>query len=415
MNKLCVDYPFELVESQRVSEKYDDYLYTPFVETADGFLKGRAVVTNTGIFPYLVDGKIENRLRTPEEVFKYESLESLKNVPLTDDHPPVALDSENIKTYQIGHLGSDIRVSQYYVSADIIITDADTIEKVKNGKVALSCGYFSDIEPISGRKWGGEYDSMQTNIRYNHVSIVDVGRAGDDARMHLDNAEQFICGLHAKDLKKPQDTQVDTKTDNKEAKMKIMLDNKEVDLSSDAAADIVLKIAKERDQLNSDKLDLQTQLNDAIGAKDTLKAQFDDVNTKLEAATSKYQALEDSIEARIAEEVKVRAEVLAVADRFKVQVDEGETVISIKKKIVLSQLDTKYHEETSAQMDTSDNYLKARYDSILQSTDHYEKTEQDNADKILPTPNVDSVEKELSLDEAKALSDKRAYRLETEE
>lgn len=418
--KLHIDSPFEIMESEKKSKEYDTFLYSSFVETPEGFLKGRAVVTNTGIFPYYVDGEIENRLRLPEHVFDEESLESLKGVPLTDNHPSVAVDSENIKDYQVGHLGTDVRISGYYVSADIIITDAATIEKVKDGKIALSCGYFSDIVHTSGYKWGQDYDSMQTNIRYNHVAIVDAGRAGEDARMYLDNAEEFICGLKAKNRKeKPQEDNTDTKTDEKETKMaKIMVDNKEVDLSADNAQDLVLSIVDARDVALKQVDTLQTQLDELkeIAAdRDTLKAELADKTVKLEKAEEDLKSLEDSIDGRIAEEVKALSEVTSVAARLEVSIDEKDTVIDIQKKIVISQLDEKYHEAETAEMDASPVYLRARYNGVLQNIDTIEDAVQDNADAVLPKAESDSKDKVPSLEEAKAQSDAKYYNREINE
>jgi hypothetical protein len=415
--KLYIDSPFDLMQSERLSEELDSYLYSRFVETPEGFLKGRAVVTNTGIFPYYVDGVIENRLRIPEEVFDSESLESLKGVPLTDDHPSVVVTSENIKDYQIGHLGTDVRISGYYVSCDIYITDADTIEKVKNGKVALSCGYFSDIKEVSGDKWGQPYDSMQTNIRYNHVSIVDAGRAGEDARMYLDsdefNSDEFAFGLKvSKHDEKPQANTEDN-NDGKETAMIITVDNKQIDLSKDSAADLVLALVKDRDQFATDKDDLKAQLDAVVVEKDTLQANYDADKSLLTKAQDDYKELEESIDSRIADQVKALSEVTSVADSAEVEYSSEDSILDIKKKVILSQLDEKYHADVTAKMEDSEVYINASFDRAVMDLDSEEDNEQLNADNVLPKLDKDGKEvKEPTLDDAKAISDARFNKTE---
>lgn len=39
-------------------------------------------------------------------------------------------------------------------------------------------------------EWNGEpYDAIQTNIRVNHLALVAVARAGDDARLNMDSQD----------------------------------------------------------------------------------------------------------------------------------------------------------------------------------------------------------------------------------
>ena len=64
------------------------WMTDPFEQTPEGFLRGRACVTNIGVFPYrLEDGSIEYELRHPEDVFDSESMASLKLKPVTNNHP----------------------------------------------------------------------------------------------------------------------------------------------------------------------------------------------------------------------------------------------------------------------------------------------------------------------------------------
>src|SRR4030042_1892481 len=57
-------------------------------KTSEGFLKGVVKVTKIGVFQYRnADGSIRKELRHPNDVFSYNSLQSLKMIPITDLHP----------------------------------------------------------------------------------------------------------------------------------------------------------------------------------------------------------------------------------------------------------------------------------------------------------------------------------------
>jgi len=160
--------------------------------TSQGYLKAKAFITRVGVFTYRKeDGTVVRELRLPEEVFSQESLDTLNNIPLTDNHPPEMLSAANTKKYQRGYLFGDVGIeADTYVQSSVLVTDADVIRKIQNGLDQLSAGYSADIEYISGvHPLFGEYDAIQRNIRYNHVSRVDMGRAGNEVRVRFDAME----------------------------------------------------------------------------------------------------------------------------------------------------------------------------------------------------------------------------------
>lgn len=176
--------------------KFDTYMVQPLKKTDEGFLQGRAIATNIGVFPYTqADGTVRRELRLPEEVRNYDSLNSLKMKPITNDHPQGGLvNTSNVRDLSVGQLGDDVRADSFHVSVPISITDPKAIADVQSGKVALSCGYTCDLEHTPGNWMGVNYDAIQRNIRYNHLAIVKAGRAGDAAKMHTDSAiEGGIC------------------------------------------------------------------------------------------------------------------------------------------------------------------------------------------------------------------------------
>lgn len=155
---------------------------------ASGFLRVDALLTRTGIFEYkLPNGSIRRELRTADEVFHEDALESFALNPVTDDHPPEMLDAGNAREYQRGNLGESVRRDGGFVCASMIITDASLIAKMEGGKHQVSCGYTCDSEDVAGVFDGQRYDAIQRNIRGNHVAIVDVGRAGAVCAVRMDS------------------------------------------------------------------------------------------------------------------------------------------------------------------------------------------------------------------------------------
>lgn len=165
---------------------YYGYTISPNqLETGEGFLICRNVpIARTGTQEYLAEevgkdgGGIVKVLRPEAEVFSPAALASFEGKPFTNDHPPVMLTPENVSGYEVGHVQNVRRGSGEwadFVVADIHIHDAATISAVENGKRQISAGYEVEY------KDNGDGTLTQTNIRGNHVALVDEARAGDRA------------------------------------------------------------------------------------------------------------------------------------------------------------------------------------------------------------------------------------------
>lgn len=160
------------------------------VRLPNGFVRAEGYLTRSGIFVYRdAQGKTVRELRTPDEVMSRETVDSFALVPVTNDHPPELLTADNAKQYAVGAVSEQVRPDGDKLRASLMITDARTIEAVQGGKVELSCGYTADVVTESGTWNGQRYDARQTNIRGNHVAIVDVGRAGPECALRMDAAD----------------------------------------------------------------------------------------------------------------------------------------------------------------------------------------------------------------------------------
>lgn len=346
----------------RIDVMDTDWMTYPFTETPEGFLSGRAVVTNIGVFTYRnKDGTVQAELRLPEEVFDRDSLWSLKLKPVCNDHPPVNVTPENIKQYQVGNTGNnpnsqalktygdndaDDMADGLHVAIDMTIQEAKAIADVKAGKTALSCGYTCDLEPApAGSKYlGMQYDFIQRNIRYNHVAIVDAARAGDEAKIRLDSADATL-GF-----------QVMGKKINKEEPMlkKVNLDG--VDYEAEAKVIETLTQTKTRaDAADAKVTELTTQVSSLSAERDTHKDRADALAKEVE--TLKADSVDEvKLDALVASKLALRE----TAKSLGVEKVDGVSDLDLKKAVILKVT-------PSAKLDGKDaTYIQSRFDASLE-------------------------------------------------
>ncbi len=153
--------------------------------TAEGYLIDHPILTSVGIFEYKnPDGSIRRELRLPEYVFAKQSLKTYKGKPIIITHEAGVVSKDNVDHEQIGTILSEGYQDGENVRAEIIIHNTDAMKNC--GLKELSLGYNLDLIEEPG-KWEGEpYDAIQTNIVVNHLALVAVARAGDQARLNID-------------------------------------------------------------------------------------------------------------------------------------------------------------------------------------------------------------------------------------
>lgn len=399
MNKtlLAKTYHYDVIDAPKS-------MISKFEKTPEGYLKGRASVTNIGVFSYLnEDGTIRRELRLPQEVFSKESLDSLKMKPITNNHPSVAVVAGNIKDYQVGMTGDipsrstgfideNLEYMQgdgLHLSIDMVITDMETVKGIEDGKRGLSCGYFASLEKADdGAIWMGiPYDYIQRDIRYNHVAIVDKGRAGDAARIIMDSSKDFEI-LIGSDLPKNNNY----REDNMPAEMKnITLDGVEYQ----AEAEVIKTLNK----VKNDNVELKTKLDDSVqkstkiqAERDTLKDRVDQLEKELE------KAKEDSVnsdELQIA--VTKRLNIIDAAKKVGVEIKGDESDSDLQKAIILKVT-------PEAKLDEKDDiYIQARFDATIE----FIKEDIDDTNAKLLNTNLlqlqknDGKEDKLNSDEAR--------------
>lgn len=169
------------------------------LSSGDGFLRARVRFARAGVFPYVADGVTRYEAKLPEELFSVSTLDSAKRVPVTDGHPTELLSSKNYAQHIRGSLGDTIVVAEGFLEAEETVFDSALIEKIKSGEAAeISIG-FTCVDDNTGGVYKGErYDSIQRDIKINHIAHVSRGRAGKDVRAYFDSANVPTTNLNFK-------------------------------------------------------------------------------------------------------------------------------------------------------------------------------------------------------------------------
>jgi hypothetical protein len=252
-------------------KRFDESRIDKYQITSEGYLKAKVYATRVGVLDYVYsDGSLVRELRPEKEVFKKESLDSLGEKIITENHPPVFLNSKNTKNYSKGFIGADIKRDGDYVVAQVTITDKDLIDTIMSGKHEVSCGYECDLIKEPGHYNGVKYDVVQSNIIYNHISVVDRGRAGPDARIRLDTNDAMMKIEKELDNVPPDGTIENNKEkkdeeQNRMSTVKIKIDSSELEFDQFHAT-VVSKKLDELEAVKKEKLNLEGRL-DAIKAE----------------------------------------------------------------------------------------------------------------------------------------------------
>lgn len=278
-------------------------------------------VTRAGIFLYEDDNfpnGVRRDLRPPNEVFSEKSLATLDSLPIIDLHPDVGIvTSENFRG--VDYIGSthpelstatkssnNVTLGDGIVRAKLTIYDQTAIDAFREGKNAsLSLGYTRDLVMQGGVYNGHEYDAIHTNIRYNHLSQVPIGRFGIDVREKLAVVDGFDSSSKLFIINKS----IDTNMTNTEKETKATETTKEsVNDAAVLVAEITgLKTANQElttalDSANAKVAELEAKLSESITKDEASKIAADalyvmDAAAKLDVEMTREEALSDPLAA----------------------------------------------------------------------------------------------------------------------
>lgn len=322
---------------------YDQLTLDGLRRTADGYLTATVKVARTGIQLYtgpqadpkrtngLHDKAIVRVYRPESEVFEQDAINSYAYRPITLDHPKEAVTSKNWKSVSIGQTGGGVMRDGQYVVVPIVLMDEAAITAVEAGKRQLSMGYSTVLKVEDGVTPEGEpYDAIQTQLKMNHLAVVDAARGG--SALKIGDEQQ-------------KDTRVMTTRT-------IIVDGLPVDVTDKDAAiitralDAATKAVAAAEKVLVDTVDTHTK---AIAAKDAeiakRDAQIDELKSKvLDAA---------ALDARVAARSALITKANKIAPTVKT---DGVSDAEIKKAVVAAAgvaLDGK-----------SEAYIDARFDML---------------------------------------------------
>jgi hypothetical protein len=335
--------------------------------TDEGFLKATAIVTRAGIFEYLnSDGSVRRELRHPDDVFNQTSLNSMHMRPITNGHPQQKIvNADNAKALTVGYTGQDVKVDSPFIATNLLITDPQLIKDINDRKkTELSLGYNVDLLDEEGTYQGQPYTHRQTNIRYNHLAVVDKARAGPEAKIHLDASDAIeVDSEHNnyQNLDSFKKEIVDMAEDKNFTSVNI-------DGLSDQSAPEVAKAYKKS---LTKVQELEAKINADKAEVDKLKAEKDDLTQKLDEAkkVNLDELIQQGVKKRVALIEDVKIIMAKKLDEFKF---DSMSDRQIKEKTVSEKCPSV--EVTKV----SEAYLDARFDALAETAREADKKQSAN-------------------------------------
>jgi hypothetical protein len=271
--------------------RYDFSPIEKYEVTPEGYLRVWASIARTGIQLYTdADGSVRREYRPETEVASPDSLASFAGKAITSEHPPVLLDAENTKDYQVGFSGTEVVYDNGFVKAVMTITDQDTIERIMHGDAReVSAGYRVNYDPTPGVTDVGEhYDGIQKEILGNHIAVVRRGRAGPQVKLHLDRQDAA-------------DPSLIPNNEDPSMTAKVNFDGAEFEVSESVA----LAITKEREDAKMSYEDIKKKydgmMSEASKMKEEMDAMEKEMKGKCDSAEGRADALAEQVEELSAE------------------------------------------------------------------------------------------------------------------
>lgn len=142
-------------------------------------------ILKAGIFPYLGSEigqgeptRVYKVLRSEEELSKPETIKSFELVPLINEHFVLGeLGTDTDDKSIDGIVGESIYFEAPYLKSNIKVFGKHIKKLIEVGKIELSAGYSCKYIPVENNP---DYDFIQTDIRANHLALVEAGRNGSD-------------------------------------------------------------------------------------------------------------------------------------------------------------------------------------------------------------------------------------------
>lgn len=322
-------------------------------KTDDGFLFADAPIAKVGVMTYMTPTGPRNEFVAPEELFNADSMDTAKLCPLTNLHPKdVFITPANAQKETVGSSGENVRQDGEFLRVPIKVTVDTGIEAVQNGRREISCGYKATVIKRDGEHNGIRYSHVQTRRRYNHIALVDRARAGSDVSLRVDSADGYMVGLPDQEDHKMAD---------------------KVKLDSGREYECAPEVKDAYQALKAQAEEMKTKLDAATAEVEGLKGERDDLKGKLDEAKKVDHSAE------IAKQAKALTEVLEVAKSILDAKDapklDGLSIEEMKKLVIATKLPKLDLEGKH------DAYIQARFDGIVEGV--ADEKQKDQGKKIL--------------------------------
>ncbi len=117
-------------------------------------------------------------LRDPEELAK--GAPTANKIPVLSEHVPVSPENHHPELV-IGATGTDAAFNAPYLDQSLVIWKKDAIDGIEDrSQYEISSAYYYRADMTPGTYQGIPYDGVMRDIKFNHVAIVEKGRAGPD-------------------------------------------------------------------------------------------------------------------------------------------------------------------------------------------------------------------------------------------
>lgn len=167
----------------------------------------------------LTDGgadEIDGKKIDPDKIYKVyipeeemrKGADSFKLLPIVNGHEWLGQDGKDAHDYQEGTTGEQVEVRDGFMYVPLKFTGDGIIDDLESGdKEELSASYTNKLTWASN---SDDYDLVASDIKGNHVALVEKGRCGSDVRV--------------------LNQQMESKKMKTKNELKLVIDGKEVDL-----------------------------------------------------------------------------------------------------------------------------------------------------------------------------------------
>lgn len=329
-----------------------------------------ARLSRTGVQSYRQpDGSILKEFRPESEVFRQETLDSMRGAPVTLKHPG-RVRPHNVKELKIGTLLEGRKAPEKidgrsWTMGPVLIDDPAQIPRVgvdlKECSLAYDCDY--DETPGVDPDTGESYDVVQRNMIINALGLGDQGfaRAGRPAKLLLDGNEEIS-----------DSEETEMATEIQLPKTMVVCDGINVEQGSPTHISVLeLKVKKETDRADG----LQKEL-------DTAKVKLADETKRADTAEGLKKAAEDKLkadggadklEAAVQKELEFRSKVAPILGKeFEFTTKRSDGVVEAKshKDLLLAAV-SKLNPQHSFKADSSEIALEAYLEGMTAGKTDY--------------------------------------------